>query len=149
MFWVTNSIVPTNVTVGNASQADLLSGVIPADREALRRITIKRMILSLQVSALTTATKITFGYSVTEVTEHAALVGQTPDIGDEEVGMYLAVDGLTWTPPQGFEPMVRDHDIRSSRALRGSDRTLVFKITNQDATSTLVFNLSFRLLVAY
>jgi len=107
------------------------------------------MIISVSTRSATTATEIEYGYSVVEVTQVAFDAGITPALGVDEVGSYLAEDGRVWTPASGFQPEVRDHDIRSARALRGSDRTLAFRMENQALAGNLVFSVSFRLLVSY
>ena len=148
MFWVTNSIPGTIVAPAVTSFADLLAGTIPRDRDSLRRITIRRMIMRVAVRPVTIQTETEYGFFVTEVTKDAVAAAAIPDIGEDEVGMYLAQDGIVYTPV-AFEPSVHSYDIRSSRALRGADRTLVFGLTNQDLAGNLTYSVSFRLLVQY
>jgi len=147
-FWVTNSIPVTVVPTTTQTVTDLLSGTIPGDRDSLRRITVVRMLLRVAVRPVTIQTEIRYSFYVGEVTEDAAVAGVIPDIGQDEVGLYLAQDGIVYTPV-AFEPSVHPYDIRSARALRGANRTLVFSLTNDDLTANLSFSASLRLLVAY
>ena len=149
MFWVTNSIPETTLGVGAVTVSDLLSGTIPADRDALRRVRIIRMLLTLMARPVTSATLITFAFQVVEMTVDAILAGAVPEIGEDEVGAYLAEDGIVHTPNVGFQQWVKSYDIRTARALRGSDRSLGMVFTNQDATGSVILAASFRLLVSY
>jgi len=147
-FWVTNSIPGQTVLKGAVATVDMLAGATPTAREALRRMTILRMLINVAVRPLTTGTLVEYAFWVYEAIREAIAAGVIPVAGIDEAGMYLAEDGIEWAP-DAFEQNVSKFDIRTARALRGSDRSLGFAIFNQNATSDLVVSVSFRLLVAY
>jgi len=134
--------------VAAQSVVDLLGGTIPADRDALRRVRILRMLMTFMARPFTTGTKITFAFQVVEMLTDALLAGAVPEIGEDETGSYLAEDGIVHTP-DAFDMWRKSYDIRTTRALRGADRTLGLVLTNQDATGTVLVSASFRLLVQY
>jgi len=146
MFWETNSIPITTVAGGVETETDLMDGI--TDREALRRVTIKRLIISLSVNALAINTQIEYSVGVFDVTDAAFLAGAIPSVGAEEVGMYLAADGLTFFSGVNNVSVIKNWDLRSNRTLQGADRTFVFSLTNQGIAS-LEFSMSFRSLLAY
>ncbi len=108
-----------------------------------------RFILGFTGAPATAATLIEFGVWAFEALREAVPQGAFPEIGVDEAGMYFAEDGICWTPGTGQEPIVKNYDIRTSRALRGSDRTLALAVRNQASTGNLNFTANFRMLVAY
>ncbi len=146
MFWETNSIVPTTITSGTQTVTDLMDGI--RDRSALRRATIKRLILELGVQGPGLNARVQYGAAVFEVTFDAFTAGAIPDVGADEVGMYLAADGMSFDTGQTNVTKINTWDLRTARHLRGEDRTLVFSLTNQ-GIGDLTFSLSFRSLIAY
>jgi len=136
---------------GASVTTDLFSGVIPQDRDSLRRVTVLRMICDFTLRAETVDAEIEANFGVTEVTEDAFLANISPDVGVDEIGFYLAQElshrqSIASDAAQFYH---RDYDIRSSRALRGSGRTLMFTFANLSSAAQVKIWFNFRLLVAY
>ena len=147
---MTNSTAPITIAAGAGGKADMLSGVIPGDRDSLRRITIARMIFGLNWFPTTAGLlgEITLG--VNEITSDGFGAVATPIPGLDEVGFYLAYETANILDVDAGPQMFgREWDIRSARALRGADRTLMAKLTNFSATTAIQFTLHWRLLVQY
>ena len=106
------------------------------------------MLIEFSLQLATASVRIEYALSAFETTTDAFIAGATPEVGVDEAGFYLAEDGLVHDAPNTDEWRHHRYDIRTSRALRGADRTLVIGIENQGANAMFVAA-HWRLLVAY
>ena len=150
-FWVSNSVDPTTVLDGASAVVDMLSGIVPQDRHALRRLTVARMLIDFRVKCQTANSDAIFAFGVTEMTDDAITAGVTPSVGVDEIGFYLAVEGdsVQSVVDDNNQIWNRQFDIKTSRTLRGADRSLGLIFTNLSATVHLSMSAHFRLLVQY
>ena len=151
MFWVTNSITPSLLVPTGTSVADMFGGTIPKDRDALRRMTVKRMLLQVRASAETIGVDASISVGVFEGTQNLFAGSSFPEPGEEEIGFYYSAEGdwrqsLISDSSQWFQKEV---DIRSARALRGADRTLFLTFKNAGVGVNLVIYANWKLLVSY
>ena len=83
------------------------------------------------------------------MTDDALNAGALPETGEDEVGFYLALDGVSLNLTTTTETWTKDWDLRARRTLRGSDRTMGLIFKNLAAVNGVVYAFSFRMLVSY
>ena len=148
MFWNTGSLADTTLTAGSSNTVDLMDNVTVGDRSALRRMTALRLLFKYEMHSTAIDQLLEVDLGVTEILTSSLAAGEFPGVGSEEVGMYLAADGIQHFNGKTAASYHLDFDIRTKRVLRGSDRTLAAIITNAGAVS-FTFSFSLRILIAY
>jgi len=142
-FWDTNATPVATVASGTSSSLDMLASI--ADREALRRATVKRLLLNVEMRVAAANVGFSFGLGVF-VIEKNNIPGGTPVIGADQANWLMQYEG-EFDSADINEIFLKEFDLRAARNLRGSDLTLGLKFTSIAGA----FNVSagWRTLLAY